>query len=645
MRRVLIVVWTVLAFIAHGKYNVVSAQPPDQEIRSIVAAGRLAQSKNDFVHAADAYRKAVALEPNVPELWANLGLMEYELGQHFDAVASFQKAIQLNPSLFVPQLFLGMEYLRLKKGVEALFCLEAALKLNPTDIQVVRSLAEAQAMTGNLDKAIDFGWEAVQLGPTEGRVWFDLGTFYLQQVENDAHLMTSAYETSTYVKLRSAEVLASEGNLIAAERNYRKAVASPAPPPCAFAELGITLLREGDAAAAQEQFERELQTGFRCRLANLGIAINEIVGGQEKTALDQLVMIASLDPAFLRKNLPSFRGVVTQEQLKAFINTAHAKTETTSTIEVAELMTASLRSDQIMPALLSPEDNPQESVQMKSLINAQQLASEGQYSRCEQALKQDKDLRDADRLHLLAFCSFYVSDLRTTSRAGQKLKTSQETRAEGLYWESKAGEALAVQTLAHAGEIDANSPRMHVLLGDIFRQQHNWEEADREYRKALVLEPESHSARLNLAITLFAELKVENALAVDQSLLADSQTDAEANLLAAEILVQLNRSPEAESYLIHCTDLKPALLPHYHALLGKVYAETNRVPAAIAEYRQGLPGDKDGSMHYQLARLYQQSGNKLAAVEAFKESKRLMERANERDQGVLVETEENVHQQ
>jgi len=57
--------------------------------------------------------------------------------------------------------------------------------------------------------------------------------------------------------------------------------------------------------------------------------------------------------------------------------------------------------------------------------------------------------------------------------------------------------------------------------------------------------------------------------------------------------------------------------------LEQVYAETGRIPAAIAEYKQGLSGDEDGSIHFKLARLYQKQGNKDAADEAFRESRTL----------------------
>ena len=248
-------------------------------------------------------------------------------------------------------------------------------------------------------------------------------------------------------------------------------------------------------------------------------------------------------------------------------------------------------------------------------------------------------------LQLLAFCSFYAANFRTTSIAAQRLKKNPETRAEGLYWESKADQNLAVAALARADEIDANSPSMHVLLGDVFREKHRWEESEAEYRKAIALDPKSHNARLGLAITLFSEFKNDEAFKLDETLLAENAVDPEANLLAGEILVQRNQFPQAEPYLLKCSSLKQELVPRYHALLGRVYAETERVPEAIAQYKLGLSTDEDGSIHYQLARLYQRSGNKAAAEESFKESKRLKDRWNDRAQIVLEQMSTDMSRQ
>ena len=176
---------------------------------------------------------------------------------------------------------------------------------------------------------------------------------------------------------------------------------------------------------------------------------------------------------------------------------------------------------------------------------------------------------------------------------------------------------------------------MHVLLGDVFREKHRWDEAEAEYRKAVALDSSSRSARLSLAITLFSEMKIDEALSLDRAILSEGPQDPEANLLAGEILIQLNRISEAEPYLLRCADLKPELAPRYHTLLGKVYAETNRIPAAIVEYKLGLAADHDGGVHYQLGRLYQNSGDRAAATEAFKEAKRLADHKIDRERVAL----------
>jgi tetratricopeptide (TPR) repeat protein len=64
--------------------------------------------------------------------------------------------------------------------------------------------------------------------------------------------------------------------------------------------------------------------------------------------------------------------------------------------------------------------------------------------------------------------------------------------------------------------------------------------------------------------------------------------------------------------------------------LGQVYVATDRIPAAILEYKKGLSTDEDGSIHFQLGRLYQKSGDRNAAEEAFRESKRLRHQWDDR---------------
>ncbi len=600
------------------------AQDRDQTIQSLLADARVAQSRGDFTQAAEAYRKAVALDPSVPELWANLGLMDHEAGKSTEAIESFERAIRLNPSLFAPQLFLGMEYLKSKDPEAAIPFLEKAEKLNPNDLQAAFNLGKAYTMSNQADRAVDAYLIATRLAPNDGNAWLNLGTAYLQQVENDARLMTSVYSHSSYVSLRAAETLAEEGKPIPAERDYKAAIASGSPPPCAHAEFGITLLRTKNVADAREQFELETKAGSHCGLAPLGLGVIQLVEGHPEDALTKLISISMADHGFVESSLPLFRDAVSAEQAKLLIDLSRAReNDNSASVPIGSLIEKTFVSDET-PAQIEFSDADRSSSEgAEAPSDAERLYAAGQFALCSDALKPVIVTIASDQLQLLASCSFYAGDYRTTSASARRLESNPPTRAEGLYWETKADQRLAIAALTRAGEIDADSPRMHVLLGDTFRQKRHWDEAESEYRKAVALDPTSHAARLSLAIVLFTELKNDEAFNIDRSLLADDPNDSEANLLAGEILVQRNTYAEAEAYLSKCRNLPPEFLPRLHALLGEVYAATDRIPAAILEYKKGLSTDEDGSVHFQLGRLYQKSGDRNAAEEAFKESKRL----------------------
>ncbi len=627
MQRTPLAFYLAIAFFFSHVNTIASAEDKSQTLEFLLAEARAAQSKRDFPQAAAAYRKAVVLEPLAAELWANLGLMDHESGNPQEAMKSFQKAIHLNASLFVPQLFVGIEYLDAKEPEHAVPFLERAVKLNPKDVLALRSLGKANASLGHGDLAAESYWKVAQSAPNDGGAWLDLGTTYLQQVENDAREMTSTYGDSAYAKLRAAEVLAQEGKLAEAEKAYKASLSLPSSVPCRLSELGITLLRENELAAARERFEQEIHSSSHCELAALGLAVADVRAGDVANGLKRLTSVAKTDRRFAQSSLPLFRNTLSPDQTQSLMDAPRVMQNAETSVDVAALVESAFLSEEIALSF-ALEDGTPAHTEAPSHVDVERLLTAGRYGDCNQALKPMLPSLTGSRLQMLAVCSFYAPDFKTTSLAAQRLKRNPGTRALGLYWESKADQELAIGALTRAGQIDADSPRMHVLLGDVFREKRQWEEAKAEYKKALALTPVSRGARLGLAITLFAELKNDEALAIAKSLLSESAIDPEANLLAGEILVQNQEFAEAESYLHQCAALKPELMPRCHALLGNVFAETNRTPAAISEYKLALTGDEDGKVHYQLGRLYMKSGSKAEAQQVLQESKRLANRRN-----------------
>jgi tetratricopeptide (TPR) repeat protein len=209
--------------------------------------------------------------------------------------------------------------------------------------------------------------------------------------------------------------------------------------------------------------------------------------------------------------------------------------------------------------------------------------------------------------------------------ASQKLALNAATEAEGLYWETRSAQKLAAEALARASEIDSSSPRMHVLLGDIYRQRLYFPDAEQEYRKALALRQEDPGALFGLSLTLLVDSGMDEAYGLAQTALNKNPDDPEFNAVMGEILCERHDFSRAEPYLKKGLNTKPELIPHVHALLGRMYAETNRTQQAIAELKLALSDDKDGRLHYQIGRLYQKIGDQDSAQKAFEVSHRIQQ--------------------
>ena len=367
---------------------------------------------------------------------------------------------------------------------------------------------------------------------------------------------------------------------------------------------------------------------------------------QRKTeeAVKALAAIAANDPRFLESNLVLFRDALSADQARSMADLARKQqSDGGSSADFGTVVERALVSD-VLTASGIDETEPTQATRLTP-AEARTLYVAGKYSACDQALMPALEQLDSAQQQLLASCAFYTGDFLSVSKIAKRQKANPATLLQGLYWETKADQKLAIVSLTLAGEIDPVSPRMHVLTGDVFRQKRRWSEAEAEYRKALAIDPASHGARLNLGIVLFSELKTDEAFTIAKSLLAESPEDPEASLLAGEILVQNHKFEEAEPYLTHCQNLDAELVPHLHILLGQVYAETNRVPEAISEYKLGLISDENGGIHYQLARLYQKTGDTKAAAEALQASQRLRKQWDDRASIVLQQSTTDISHQ
>jgi tetratricopeptide (TPR) repeat protein len=522
------------------------AQPDaDAQLESLLAAARRAQARSDFRSAAGAYRQAVALRPGIAELWSNLGLMQYQSGDHSGSAEAFRKALQLNASLFVPNLFLGLDLLQLKRPRDAVAFLMTAEKLNPQDPQPAVALGRAYHAAWEPEKSRQWYERAIALAPRNGDAWYGLGLAYFGLAEAAGAKLTTSFHDSAYVAELSANALAEQGRLTEAIHAYRALFADHADPPrCSHSSYGLVLIRNGDPAEAEAEFRRDLDS---CPAARIGMARLQAAGAAREK------------PRAMTADLPN---AAPEPSDAALLEPAHPVPESAGAPELARI----------------------------------------------------------------AGDAFFSGHFRTAALAGERLRQKYPNDAAGWYWAVRADQKLGVAALARAGEVEPDSPAIHALLGDVYRRRRMFDEARAEYERMLAVSPESVAALAGLAATYRAESKLNEARITAEKALRQSPSDGEINLLMGDILVAQQEYEKAEPYLEGALQARPDLLPRVHALRGLVFAMAGRPKEAIRELTQGLASDEDGSVHYQLARLYQEAGDTKAAAAAFEKSKQIRAR-------------------
>ena len=617
-------------------------RPP--ELASLLAAAQRAQAANDYAAAAQSYKQAVKVRPDMPELWANLGLMQHQTGDYTAAIGSFEKANRLKSSLYVPNLFLGIDYMRTGKTKQAIPFLLAAKKMNESDPLPSLTLGRAYSSLEEWSPAIHELRRAIQIDPKQSSAWFALGIAHLDQLEEDSRTMTERYATSSYANTLFAESLVKQSRYKQAASVYKTILAASDQPPCAQSEEGFLNLRVGDAQAAGLAFSTERRSHPECTLALLGLARLSIDGAANEDALRLLDDAWSRDQGFFTANAPVLFEGLSDERAASFLSVA-AEQRSSGKLEsgMGEALSRA-RQDTLTPSLFPGGGTGKETagaaVQDTRDAHASPAAPSheaarndylaGRYGQCSDRLRGRLRGGNVEMLEMLAACSFLTGEYDLSLDAGYALRAlpSQPT-AVTLYWSIRANEKLASASLARFEELEPNSARSHILLGDIYRQREQYGEAQKEYSKALELSPDDPAALLGLGTAYLQEAKVDKAIATARKALAQRPSDPEVNLLVGEAFVTQHMFPDAEPFLLKSLNAKPQMLPHVHALLGEVYAASGKTQEAIRELKLGLVSDQDGSLHYQLARLYTKAGDKPDADAAFAEVKVLQQQRRE----------------
>lgn len=185
-----------------------------------------------------------------------------------------------------------------------------------------------------------------------------------------------------------------------------------------------------------------------------------------------------------------------------------------------------------------------------------------------------------------------------------------------LFWRSIAADRLAAFAAGQLNGAD-NDTRTRLLRADLLRGGESYGKSIADYHAVLASDAKNTAARFGLALALHESQDYESARKEFEEYLRQQPHDARARYLYASTLLACDRPRDAVPQLeTALTQTDGEGRPPLHALLSRTYERLGDNGKAIAELKQALPSDTDGTLHYRLAGLYRKSGDVTAAANA-----------------------------
>ena len=214
------------------------------------------------------------------------------------------------------------------------------------------------------------------------------------------------------------------------------------------------------------------------------------------------------------------------------------------------------------------------------------LYASGRYRRVQRSAVGSTSAASGENLRLLASCAY--STARLPDALSMRRRSSRELR------QRKPRDCIGKQNrrrslLRKLWRAPANStpvrPRCTSCSGDVYRQRKHYPDAEQEYRKALAIRAGELGRFVRSCLGTACRFRARRSTSAGGRCFEKESRRSGVQCCHGEILCARHDFSGAEPYLKKALNTKPELVPHVHALLGRVYAETNRTQQAIAELK------------------------------------------------------------
>jgi tetratricopeptide (TPR) repeat protein/tRNA A-37 threonylcarbamoyl transferase component Bud32 len=256
------------------------------------------------------YRAALAVRPNTPVVYNNLGNALQAKGNLEEAIAEYKKALAIDPKFAVPHYNLGNALRRKGDRDGAITEYKKAIALNPKYAYAHNNLGVALADKGDLAGAIAEYKKTIAIDPKHAYAHNNLGFALFRKrnldeaiAEYKKALAIDPKFAGAYLNLGNA--LRRKGDLEGAIGAFQKAIDTDPKDAAAHNNLGVALKAKGDLEGAIAEYKKAiaLNPKYAHLHNNLGVALK--AKGDLDGAIAEYKKAIEIDPKYVtaRNNL------------------------------------------------------------------------------------------------------------------------------------------------------------------------------------------------------------------------------------------------------------------------------------------------------------------------------------------------------
>ena len=591
-----------------------SAQQAGSLVQQHFLAAQQDQQQGLLDAAVREYKAVLQLQPGLPEVYINLGLVYYAQAKFEESAEALKTANKLRPGMRGVSLWLGIDDVKLHRPAQAAALLREAIRQDPADKLAQTWLGTALWDVGQTDAALLQLRKAAARFPDDPDLLFALGEAYGKAAVQQTEQLLDESSGTALSDLIYGSTYAGEREWTKAEGHLRRAIERDPRLLDAHLELAEVFLQQARLPQAQEQLEQAMalapqSASALARDGEMLLLMQQPAEGlsrvQKAIEIDRSEALDALGLPIEDRVGRNVTGDEAGAELPPLCREAARKLEADPTYSPAKDVALAA-----LYALAGDEDSASQAYRRIGPARSSPSPSVSSFAKAVMAMHQHR-YDDAETL-LLSWLGTHPRDRMAR------------------YDIALARHQISMAQVARMIEVAPDSYHVHQMLGQLYagltmanEAYGGLEEDDKaiaEYLAVAAARPNLPGVHFWLGHLYWKHGDADHALPELTRELELDPGHPEANGELGAILVAQGRATEAIPHLQLAIRGMPDLWPAY-LQLGRAYAIEKNYARAEEMLKRALAHDRDGSAHFQLGLVLRAEGKTVQAAQVFAQVK------------------------